>query len=83
MTSVQIEVTVYDDGGTSVTVPPIADERFSAVLNAAADALARHAGFHDREREQVRCPVCGVDVLGVSAAASGAADFRPCGHLAS
>ncbi len=80
MAAVQIEVTVYDDGGTSVRVPPLEGERLTEVLRAAATALARQAEWADSEGQAVPCPLCGVRVEGVAAGPDGATVLRPCGH---
>jgi len=80
MGAVQIEVTVYDDGGTSVRVPPIDGDRMSAVLRSAATALARHAESADAERAPLECPICGVEPVGIVAELDGRSFLRPCGH---
>ena len=77
---IKLEVLVYPDGGTEVSVPAVEDERRGPILESAAVALRQAADGARREREPVTCSHCGQVARSVRAPVAGAAQLLPCGH---
>lgn len=80
---IKLEVLVYPDGGTRVSVPAVDEVRRVPVLESAADALCQAADRARRDLEPVTCSQCGVVVQGAKARAAGPAQLLPCGHASS
>jgi hypothetical protein len=80
---IKLEVLVYPDGGTQVSVPPVDDRRRAPILESAAVALRRAADRASRELDPVTCSQCGEVARGAKVLASGAAQLLPCGHTTS
>ena len=75
-----VEVLVYADGGTQVSVPPVEDERRVPLLETAASALRQVADSASRERAPITCRACGRTATAVRASIDGTARLFPCGH---
>ena len=77
---VKLEVIVYPDGGTQVSVPPMEALKLASMLQSAAVAIRCAADSAARDLDLVVCSQCGEAVAGIRAAADGNATLQPCGH---
>lgn len=77
---IKVEVLVYPDGGTQVSVPPVDPVRLAPILASAAEAVRRAAESATRDLEPVTCVQCGAVPQRVRAPVGGTARMLPCGH---
>jgi len=76
--STVITVTLYPDGSTELSLPPM--EHPVEELRKAAARLEGYAATIERENEPIRCEACGTSPTGIRAEPDGTWQLLPCGH---